>query len=331
MKTSTPASIIERFWRGAKKDRRMSMKRLMEKKLILMVLVITMLLLPGVVMAAIPGITGPDFSLTAKTGTVVVDDGSNIFMWGFANGTGSMQYPAPTLIVTEGQLVTVTVTNQLPVPVSIVFPGQTGVTATGGVPGLLTNEAAPGGTVTYTFTAAQPGTYTYYSGTQPELQVEMGLVGALIIRPLLVGKYAYNDVATAYDREYLFVLSEMDPLIHVKVQQWKLNEIWGKLAELDNSEAYPVAWFMNGRAGMDTVAANNDPIFPHQPYAALALMKPGEKVLVRMVGAGRDLHPFHLHGDHHRVIAKDGRLLKSGDNRPLGRGFYNVGRPWPDI
>jgi len=293
------------------------MKRITEKRLILMVSVITMLLLPGVLVAAIPGITGPDFSLTAKTGTVVVDDGSNIFMWGFANGTGSMQYPAPTLIVTEGQLVTVSLTNQLPVNVSIVFPGQTGVTATGGVPGLLTNDAAPGGTVTYTFTAGQPGTYTYYSGTQPELQVEMGLVGALIIRPLQGPKYAYNDAATVFDREYLFVLSEMDPPIHVKVQQ-------GKFDEIDNSEAYPVAWFMNGRAGMDTVAANNDPIFPHQPYAALALMQPGERVLVRMVGAGRDLHPFHLHGNHHRVIAKDGRLLKSGLTTDLSEGAFTT-------
>ena len=31
-----------------------------------------------------------------------------------------------------------------------------------------------GGTVSYTFTAAQPGTYLYHSGTRPELEVEMG-------------------------------------------------------------------------------------------------------------------------------------------------------------
>jgi hypothetical protein len=29
-----------------------------------------------------------------------------------------------------------------------------------------------------------------------------------------------------------------------------------------------------------------------------------------MIGGGRDLHPFHLHGNHHRTIARDGRLLK---------------------
>ena len=96
----------------------------------------------------------------------------------------AMQYPGPTLIVHEGDAVTVNLTNQLTVPVSIVFPGQIGVTASGGAAGLLTSEATPsGGTVSYSFTASKPGTYMYHSGTSPELQVEMGLMGALIIRP----------------------------------------------------------------------------------------------------------------------------------------------------
>jgi hypothetical protein len=38
---------------------------------------------------------------------------------------------------------------------------------------------------------------------------------------------------------------------------------------------------------------------------------PGETVLLRIVGATRDLHPHHLHGNHHQVIARDGRLLES--------------------
>ena len=50
-------------------------------------------------------------------------------------------------------------TNGLPTAAgntSILFPGFN-VTTTGGVAGLLTQEAAPGGTVTYTFTASSPG------------------------------------------------------------------------------------------------------------------------------------------------------------------------------
>ena len=52
--------------------------------------------------------------------------------------------------------------------------------------GLLTQEAAPGQTVTYRFTASSPGTRAYYSGTQGDLQVEMGLYGAIIVLPASV-------------------------------------------------------------------------------------------------------------------------------------------------
>src|SRR6266566_684547 len=57
----------------------------------------------------------------------------------------TMQVPGPTLIVMEGQTVTVNLTNNLPTSAgntSILFPGFT-VTATGGVAGLLTQEALP--------------------------------------------------------------------------------------------------------------------------------------------------------------------------------------------
>src|SRR6185437_226165 len=72
--------------------------------------------------------------------------------------------PGPTLIVTEGQTVTVNLTNNLPAAAgntSILFPGFQ-VATQGGTAGLLTQEAATGQTVTYTFTAGSPGTHTYY-------------------------------------------------------------------------------------------------------------------------------------------------------------------------
>src|SRR5579863_9384788 len=155
----------------------------------------------------------------------------------------------PTMVVTEGQAVTIHLTNNLPTAAgntSILFPGFN-VTASGGVTGLLTQEAAPGSTVTYTFTASSPGTHAYYSGTQGDLQIEMGLYGAIIVLPAVVpancnttvtnlyGKTDYGTTAhiagfpeqdfrlahaaydhskTCYDREYLFQWAEMDSRIH---------------------------------------------------------------------------------------------------------------------
>lgn len=261
----------------------------------------------GQAVAAIPGIPGPTFNLTARADYISTADGNSVLTWGYANGTGVMQYPGPPLVVNQGETVTITLTNTLAVPTSLVFPGQTGVStncgAIGTASGLMTCEALPaGGTVTYTFTAAQPGTYLYHSGTQSALQVEMGLVGALIVRPAAANQ-AYGHAGSAYDREYLLLLTEMDPNIHNQVAQGNLSP--------DLTNYFPVQWFINGRNGMDTLLGDNVPLMPHQPYGSVVLAHPGEKVLVRLISAGRDLHPFHFHGNNVTVIARDGRLLES--------------------
>ena len=263
--------------------------------------------------AYIEGLTGTSFNFTAKTDYISTSEGNSLLIWGYANGNNRAQYPGPTLIVSQGDTVTVTLTNALKVPTSLVFPGHQ-VTAAGGAKGILTQEAPPGGTtpVTYTFKATHPGTYTYYSGTNPDLQVEMGMFGAIIVRPTgfdlntPAKRTAYGHPDTAFAREYLALLSEMDPRIHEQVAA-------GNLAQVDTTTWWPVYWFINGRTGMDTLEKPGlgTPSLPTQPYNCLPRMKPGEKILVRVVGGGRDLHPFHTHGNHVRVIARDGRLLES--------------------
>jgi len=261
--------------------------------------------------AAIDGITGPVFNLTARADYISTADGDSIYNWGYANGAGAMQYPGPTLIVNQGDTVTVNLANTLPVPVSIVFPGQQGVTSTGGTPGLLTREAAPGQTVTYTLTATHAGTYQYHSGTQPALQVEMGLQGALIVRPSGVADplhQAYAHPGTAFSREYLFLLTEIDPLIH---QQVAAQVGAGVPVSVDTSVYKPVLWFINGRSAPDTMLDAGVAWLPTQPYNCMPRMHPGEKLLMRVIGGGRDLHPFHTHGNNFWVLARDGRVLES--------------------
>jgi hypothetical protein len=73
----------------------------------------------------------------------------------------------------------------------------------------------------------------------------------------------------------------------------------------------PNYWFINGRTGPDTLFAPYVAWLPTQPYNSIAVTHPGEKILMRVVGAGRDLHPLHHHGNDSRIIARDGRLLES--------------------
>jgi len=275
--------------------------------------------------AAIPGLSGSTFELSARTGHISTPDGHSILNWGYAPPAGAMQYPGPTLIVDQGQLVTVKLRNHLPAPVSIVFPGQESVIATGGTAGPLTREvpADDGASeVTYTFRANHAGTYMYHSGTNPELQVEMGLVGALIVKPtqtMAHGPRAYPNAHTHYQHEYLFLLTEIDPGIHELVEL-------GRMGEIDMTKRNPVLWFINGRNAPDTMLNAFVPWLPHQPYNSLPRMHPGETLLMRVIGAGHDLHPFHPHGNNVLIIARDGRMLESspGMGPDLGISDFTI-------
>jgi FtsP/CotA-like multicopper oxidase with cupredoxin domain len=182
--------------------RPMKMKNAFLKTRLLLAAMVAVASLTATAHAAAPGITGPTFNLTAQPAFLTEPDGQSVYSWGYGcNGSPSgyapaaitngfcnpMQVPGPTLIVTEGQTVTVNLTNGLPTAAgntSILFPGFTVTSPVGsGVPGLLTQEAVPGGTVTYTFLATSPGTRAYYSGTKSDLQVEMGMYGAVIVLP----------------------------------------------------------------------------------------------------------------------------------------------------
>jgi hypothetical protein len=286
-------------------------------------------LYPGQASATVEGINGPTFSLVAKAGLISTGDGQSLLGWGYASGTGLMQYPGPTMIVNQGDSVSITLTNELAVPVSIVFPGQANVIATGGAVGTITQEApagtpaTPGGPVTYTFTASQPGTYLYHSGTQQDLEVEMGLIGALIVRPDTADPLhqAYEHQSSAFEREYMFLLTEIDPTIHRLVD-------FGMMAQVDFSTYKPTLWFINGRNAPDTMlgAGNQASWLPYQPYNSMPQIYPGERALMRLIGAGRDLHPFHHHGNNAWIIARDGRLLQSapGTGADLAESNFTI-------
>ena len=272
--------------------------------------VLLLVLGAGAAHGGIDGVTGTSFQLTARADNFSTPDGGAIMFWGYAEGSSRAQYPGPTLIVSQGSTVTIGLKNTLDVPVSMVFPGQEGVTAMGGSAGLLTQEAAAGGgTVTYTFTADRAGTYMYHSGTRPELQIEMGLVGALIVRPYTGDDHAYNHADARFEREYLFLLSEMDSRIHELVATQGVAALEGT-DYLSNY--FPNYWFINGRPALDSLFPAGVPWLPTQPYGSLVLTHPGEKTLLRFIGAGRHSHPFHTHGNHARTIARDGFLLSSG-------------------
>jgi hypothetical protein len=340
----------------------------------LVVVPVLALFLPVSAHAAVPGITGGSlttatatFNLTAQDAFLNQPDGNAVYSWGYGCDPNyspagfapaalasviacpSMQVPGPTLIVTEGQTVTVNLLNGLPASAgntSILFPGFN-VTATGGVTGLLTQEAAHSGNVTYTFVASSPGTHAYYSGTQGDLQIEMGLYGAVVVLPSSVpavcsaglpvtnpggnkaaqafwketdfrlAAAAFDHDRSCYDREYLFQWAEMDPRIH-NAALAQVSALTGCTAgavgcslNVPTEPYHPAYFLINGRSMPDLMDANFAAEYPHQPYNANPHMHPGELTLVRAIGQGRWQHPFHEHANHVRILARDGNMILS--------------------
>jgi len=255
--------------------------------------------------------------------------------------------------------VTINLTNNLPTAAgntSILFPGfqltSTCANSATNPQGLLACEATPGATVTYTFVASAPGTHPYYSGTQGDLQIEMGLYGAVIVLPTgggpascnttntnLYGKTtylstlgipeesdfrlahaAYDHPKSCYDREYLFQWAEMDTRIHRQAQAQVLAKMGctagmpGCNLDVQTEPYHPAYFLINGRSMPDLMDPNYAYEYPHQPYNGNPHIHPGELLLVRTIGQGRWQHPYHEHANHVRILGRDGNLILSPTN-----------------
>ncbi len=289
----------------------------------------------------------PSFTLTAKSGYASMPDGNTIFMWSYASGNGGFQLPGPTLCVNQGDTVTIVLNNTLPEPVSIVLPGIDDVMANG-VPsqpvfsGTALTSLAPAapatnGSMTYSFVANRPGTYLYQSGTDPEKQVEMGLYGALVVRPSSAACTVGPGRSCAYDgqsiynsaTEFVMLLSEIDPFLHQAVER--------RNKPFDVTAYRPRYWLINGRAFPDTIAPNGAAWLPAQPYSSLVHLHPKDTsnpdpALLRYLNTGVLNHPFHPHGNHGRVVGRDGSPLVGPAAQDLSYEKFTVtvgsGQAW---
>jgi FtsP/CotA-like multicopper oxidase with cupredoxin domain len=215
-------------------------------------------------------------NLYATTGTLTLPGGATVDIWGYSDTAGGQaQLPGPTIIATEGDVVTINLTNNLAEDSALIFPGQALIPD-------LTGAAANGGTQTYIFTASNPGTYLYEAGLLPDAarQVAMGLFGALVVRPLSGANHAY-DASSVFVDEALLVLSEIDPDLNANPAGFDMRDFVPQY-RLINGKAYPQT------ADIPTAAGNS--------------------VLLRYVNAGIQQHTMGILGMGQELIARDANL-----------------------
>jgi FtsP/CotA-like multicopper oxidase with cupredoxin domain len=208
----------------------------------------------------------------------------------------------------------------------------------------LAQAAQPnGGTVTYSFVASKPGTFLYESGggqlatgtpspySSPQVQVRMGLFGALIVRPAMGADHVYDRSDSRFnpDTEYMLLLSEIDPYLNSRV-------LAGNVFNM--TTYHPRYWLVNGRGFPDSIADNFATFLPSQPYGSLAPIHPYDATanpwpaLDRYLSVGTMDYPFHPHGNNGKVIGRDGTPLAAGGGQDMSFDKFAVnigpGQTW---
>jgi FtsP/CotA-like multicopper oxidase with cupredoxin domain len=244
------------------------------------------------------------YNLVAMPFVKAMPDGAAVTMWGYALdvGAGSVpSVPGPPLVVPPGDTtLTVNLRNTLPEPVSVVIPGQAAAMTpvkfadSAGrqrVRSFTAEAAAGGGIQSYTWSNLKPGTYLYHSGTHPQVQVQMGLYGAMT-RNAAAGfpRQAYPGVF--FNRQVTLLFSEIDPLLHAAVAAGQYGPGMAMSSTIDYAPKY---FLINGES------------FTTQAAATQLAARIGRNTLLRFLNAGLNTRSPVLQGLHMRLVAEDGQ------------------------
>jgi FtsP/CotA-like multicopper oxidase with cupredoxin domain len=288
-----------------------------------------------------------DYHLCTGTTTVTMPDGVVVNMWGYgldANGDYltvepcNVTVPGPALTVSDTDTaLNVFLRNDLSQEaVSLIIPGQAmptvdaaGLTQHAAVtfnpPGdtrprvqsFVGEAAINGGTAQYHWAGIKPGTYVYHSGSHAQIQVQMGLYGAVTAQDVSGNPYAAP--AGAVVSETTIVYSEIDPALHAAVSAGNYTSCvtgyadcnadfaLGKMPSTVNYQ--PVYFLVNGKAFTDKLESAS---WIH----ASTVIAGSEQHLLRFINTGIETHVPVLRGADARwsVIAENGRLYTYNDN-----------------
>jgi len=231
-----------------------------------------------------------EVDLTAAPAKVALIGGRETDVWAYNGGV-----PGPVLRVRQGERLRVDVVNDLPEETTVHWHGLRLPNAMDGVPHLTQPPiAAGGGRFTYEFACPDAGTFWYHPHLRGNVQVEMGLAGALIVE---------EPERLAVDRDVLWVLDDW------RMQRdGQVTQDFGSMRDATH----------DGRIG-NTVTING--ALPGQ-----VAVEAGERIRLRLLNvANARIFALRFEGHAPTVIALDGMPCEphapAGERIVLGPGM----------
>lgn len=211
-----------------------------------------------------------EFNLVAKEVNWELTSEYTITAWTY-NGT----VPGEQIRVTEGEVVKVTLNNELNEPVTIHWHGIPVSNSQDGVPGMTQDAVLPGEKYTYEFVAEHPGTYWYHSHQNGVEQIDKGLYGTIIVEP---------KAGVDADRDYTLVLDEWESGSGLSEGSRASSGMMGGHGGMMKN------MMMHDMSSYDIFTINGKTYAQNKPLK----VKKGEKVALRFVNAGYMVHKMHI-------------------------------------
>jgi len=237
-------------------------------------------------------------------------------MWGYAPGgmtpagtcINTPSSPGPRIVVPDGfDGLDLTLYNTLARPTSVVIPGTVKpmapvffTPAGETIPRVRSFDAeaaANGGSVSYSWNNLPPGSYMYQSGTHQQVQVQMGLFGALT-RDAVAGAEAYPG--KPYSQDIVLFYSEVDRQLHVNADQGMYTE-----TDMKSTIDYAPKYFLvDVDTGSQVISSSYDDLLTIN-------LPPNLNPLLRFYNAGQRIHIPMLYEAEFDIIAEDGKPYPS--------------------
>lgn len=257
--------------------------------------------------------TGGVFDLTIEPVDSEMIDGTFVFSIMFFDRSAEGR---PILEVTEGDIVTISVSNLDSRPHGFAITG---------IPAASIASIPPGGKATVRFTAPVGGSYMYIDPTLAPLNRILGLYGAFLVKPRLGTTLAgaptpfsrathtpavaaiFNAMGTHRrfpgnrwdpndpERDKLWLFSQVDPLLAARVDAGETIPLASVVPSF-----VPRYFTINGLSGYDT-ALHHVPADVDWKRGAARIMphgREGQPCLIRNMNAGLATHSPHIHGNH---------------------------------
>jgi len=220
-------------------------------------------------------------------GYTAMPDGANVYFKGFSNSSSTLNVPAASVVVQEGDTVQITIVNTLNSSHSFVIDGL-----------VDSGTIAAGQTKTVTFTAGNPGTHMFYDKLNAPYNRLVGLHGGFAVMPAGSSNELYTGSAT-FVQQYVWVTNDIDPVWHDNVRRGRTP----------SSTFNPYYFTINGR----TMRVPGHPEYGdpnidsgYNPETRLE-GSIGDRALVRILNAGMCMHSVHFHANHVEWLAENGQ------------------------